>query len=215
MIWSSSPAILRLQPPLLTSNSSRSNLGLLLGTMNSSLKSLPPTKGPSRERGAFVSGHPMPDSQATRKITGILAYSSSTITSGIDSQLVELGLKRGAFQAEARSCAVRPAELTLSFAKCTQNLLALFVVERHTLFRLGLGVQFAERHLQDRSGSENYRALHKVFQLADIAWPRPLHQSLHGFCGNAEDGLVHPAGILPDKVLDQQWNVLPPLAQRW
>ncbi len=63
------------------------------------------------------------------------------------------------------------------------------------------------------TAGHHHGALDNVLQLADIAVPRQRHQHLHGIGGDGGDSAAHPLGNLSDEEVDQQRNILAPLAQ--
>src|SRR6202158_124367 len=75
-------------------------------------------------------------------------------------------------------------------------------------------VQLCSWHIQFVPLREYHAALNEVLQLADIAWPIGIHQSLHRGSWDRPDALLHTAGEARHKKVDQELNVFASFAQR-
>src|ERR1700733_7796248 len=76
-------------------------------------------------------------------------------------------------------------------------------------------LQFGQENMQGRAPCEYDGSFDEVFQLSDISWPRPFHQSLHRLRSNIGDCLCHLSRIFGDEMAHENGNVTAPLAQRW
>jgi len=75
--------------------------------------------------------------------------------------------------------------------------------------------QLADRSSQLIGRRQNHGALNKIFQLTDVAGPIPAHEGIHGFPGDAGDGLPHPAAKTREKILYEKRDVFAAIVKGW
>src|SRR4029077_11710513 len=71
------------------------------------------------------------------------------------------------------------------------------------------------RRCWSRSIAQDHGTLDHVLQFADVSWPIVGLENVEGFLLDMTDCLSRPSRVSFHQVLDQQRNVIFPLAQRW
>src|SRR3954453_18097296 len=69
-------------------------------------------------------------------------------------------------------------------------------------------LQFCNWGPKDRVRREDHSSFHEILQLTNISRPAIPYQSIHRFCGNLVDALIHSLSVDSHKMAHELWNVL-------
>src|ERR1022692_500045 len=102
-----------------------------------------------------------------------------------------------------------PTLISPSFGEIRMRILT-FYSEGTFLLR----IQFHWRRSQHPAFAQDDHAFDHVLELADIAGPVPVLQHSHSLVRDGLNVFAHACGMLAQKMMNQDWNVGSPLAQR-
>ena len=111
-------------------------------------------------------------------------------------------------------------DLAFGFAQDAQDVFALGGMERRIRSSRSasssatFGLEFGERNVEDSATRQNHGALEEVFELADVAWPWPAAERLHGLVGNGLDDSCPYGGCVCDKMANEHGDIARAVTQR-